>query len=142
MNTEQKYLIKYMSDTVNNPDDPRKNLYWGESGERWYTDPNMATRFNNPEGISEVGRLLVEHEWVTRLIRVEEVPMVKPISPPNSGFILVVDCDGDPQEVFPGNTSIDQVFQTIQKLDKDSGYHPHSAWKWGAGGFSRVLDRI
>ena len=67
---------------------------------------------------------------------------MKSISPPNSGFILVVDCDGDPQEVFPGNTSIDQVFQAIQKLDKDSGYHPHSAWKWGTGGFSRVLDRI
>ena len=149
MNTEQKYLIKYMSDVVNNPDDPRKNLYWGESGERWYTDPNMATRFNNPEGISEVGRLLVEHEWVTRLIRVEEVPMVKPISPPNSGFILVVDCDGDPKEVYSKNCVIDEVMRRCQVLDgEDPSDAPHSAWMWMSetnsnwGGFSRVFDRI
>ncbi|NBT49875.1 MAG: hypothetical protein EBT07_19065 [Actinobacteria bacterium] len=143
MNTEQKYLIKYMSDTVNGPDDPRKNLYWGESGERWYTDPNMATRFNNPNGISEVGRLLVEHEWVTRLVRVEEVPMVKPISPPNSGLILVVDCDGDPKEVYSHNCVIDEVMRRCQVLDgEDPSDAPHSAWMWGTGGFSRVFDRI
>jgi len=143
MNTEQKYLIKYMSDVVHNPDDPRKNLYWGESGERWYTDPNMATRFNNPEGISEVGRLLVEHEWVTRLVRVEEVPMVKPICPPNPGFVLLVDCDGDPVETYPSSSVIDEVMRRCQVLD---GYYtgdaPHSAWRWGVGGFSRVSDRI
>jgi len=143
MSTEQKYLIKYMSDTVNGPDDPRKNLYWGESGERWYTDPNMATRFNNPNGISEVGRLLVEHEWVTRLVPVEEVPMVKPISPPNSGLILLVDRDGDPKEVYSKNCVIDEVMRRCQVLDgEDPNDAPHSAWMWGTGGFSRVFDRI
>ncbi len=145
MNAEQKYLIMYMSDIVRNPNDPRKNLYWGESGERWYTDPNMATRFNNPEGISAVGRLLVEHEWVTRLIPVDEVPMVKPISPPNSGFILVVDCDGDPVDTYSRNSVIDEVMSRCQVLDKDfPGDAPHSAWWWVSetkshwGGFFKV----
>jgi hypothetical protein len=84
----------------------------------------------------------VEQEWVTRLIPTEEIQMVKPVSPPSEDFILVVDCDGDPQEVFSGNTSLDQVFQLIDKLDRESGYYPHSAWRWGANGFSRVFEVI
>lgn len=137
MKTEQKYLIKYFGDAS------KKNLYWFKDKEDWVTDPNLATQFNNPEGITEVGRLLVEHEWVTRLIPTEEIQMVKPASPPNSGFILVVDCDGDPQEVFSGNVNLDQVFQAIHRLDNlNLGYNPHSAWKRTPGGFTRVFEVI
>jgi hypothetical protein len=143
MKTEQKYMIKYLGI------DPRfhdasKKMYWfkDKKKEDWVTDPNLATLFNNPEGITEVGRLLVEHEWVTRLIPEEEVPKVKPVSPPSEDFILVVDCDGDPQEVFSGNVNLDQVFQCIDKLDRESGYHPHSAWKRTSGGFTRVFEVI
>ena len=138
MNPEQKYLIKYLSMKC----DPVKNLYWFKDLGEWITDPTRATQFSNPEGINEVGRLLVEHEWVTRLIPTEEIPKVKPVSPPNGQFILVVDCDGDPQEVFSENVNLDQVFQLIDKLDRESGYHPHSAWRRCAGGFTRVFESI
>ena len=57
-------------------------------------------------------------------------------------LVLGVDRDGDPQEVFGGNTSLDQVFQLIDRLDRESGYHPHSAWRRCAGGFTRVFERV
>ena len=142
MKTEQKYMIKYLGDPRFH--DASKKKYWFKDKGDWVTDPNLATLFNNPEGITEVGRLLVEHEWVTRLIPEEEVPKVKPVSPPSGEFILVVDCDGDPQEVFSGNTNIDQVFQAIHRLDNlNLGYNPHSAWKRTPGGFfTRVFEVI
>lgn len=138
MSSEQKYIIKYLSMKC----DPIKNLYWFKELSEWITNPTRATQFNNPEGITEVGRLLVEQEWVTRLIPVEKIPKVKPVSPPSDDFIIVVDCDGDPQEVFSGNVNLDHVFETIDRLDRDSGYHPHSAWRRSAGGFTRMFDRI
>ena len=62
---------------------------------------------------------------------------------PNSGFILVVDCDGDPKEVYSHNCVIDEVMRRCQVLDgEDPSDAPHSAWMWGTGGFSRVTDRI
>ena len=68
---------------------------------------------------------------------------MKSISPPNSGFILLVDCDGDPKEVYSHNCVIDEVMRRCQVLDgEDPSDAPHSAWRWGAGGFSRVSDRI
>ena len=76
------------------------------------------------------------------MIPSEEIPKVKPVSPPSDDFILVVDCDGDPQEVFSGNVNLDQVFQLIDKLDRESGYHPHSAWRRSAGGFTRVFESV
>ena len=136
MSSEQKYLIKYFGDASKN------NLYWLKDKEDWIADPHRATQFSNPEGITEVGRLLVEHEWVTRLIPTEQIQMVKPVSPPSEDFLVVVDRDGDPQEVFGGNTSLDQVFQLIDRLDRESGYHPHSAWRRCAGGFTRVFERV
>ena len=72
----------------------------------------------------------------------EEIPKVKPVSPPSDDFIIIVDCDGDPQEVFSGNVNLNYVFETIDRLDRDSGYHPHSAWRRSAGGFTRVLRNI
>ena len=139
MNPEQKYIIKYLSMKC----DPVKNLYWFKDLGEWITDPTKATQFSNPEGITEVGRLLVEHEWVTRLISTEEIQMVKPVSPPRGEFILIVDCDGDPQEVFNGNTNLDHVFQAIHRLDNlNLGYNPHSAWRRSAGGFTQVFERI
>jgi len=62
---------------------------------------------------------------------------------PNSGFILVVDCDGDPIETYSHNSVIDEVMRRCQVLDgEDPSDAPHSAWMWGTGGFSRVFDRI
>ena len=62
---------------------------------------------------------------------------------PNSGFILVVDCDGDPIETYSHNSVIDEVMRRCQVLDEeDPGNSPHSAWMWGTGGFSRIFDRI
>lgn len=137
MNPDQKYLIKYFGDAS------KKNLYWFKDKEDWVGDPNRATQFNNPEGITEVGRLLVEHEWVTRLIPTEEIQMVKPASPPNSGFILVVDGDGDIVENYPENSVIDVIFRRMELLDKEfPSDSPHSAWRWVTGGFTRVFDRI
>ena len=138
MNPEKKYIIKYLSMKC----DPVKNLYWFKDKEEWISVPTQATQFNNPEGINEVGRLLVEQEWVTRLIPVEEIPKVKPVSPPSDDFIIIVDCDGDPQEVFSGNVNLNYVFETIDRLDRESGYHPHSAWRRSAGGFTRVFERV
>jgi len=68
---------------------------------------------------------------------------MKSISPPNSGFILVVDRDGDPKEVYSHNCVIDEVMRRCQVLDgEDPSDAPHSAWMWDTGGFSRVFDRI
>ena len=136
MNPEKKYLIKYRDNVYKN-----KNLYWLKDKGEWTGDWFQATRFNKPEGITEVGRLLVEQEWITCLIPMEEIK-VKPVSPPSEDFILVVDRDGEPQEVFSGNVILDQVFQLIDKLDRESAYHPHSAWRRSAGGFTRLFERI
>jgi len=138
MNPEQKYFIKFKDPIDSNT----KNLYWFKDNEQWISDPSGATLFTQEGGVREVGRLLVDYEWITKLIPSEEIPKVKPVSPPSEDFILVVDCDGDPQEVFSGNVNLDQVFQLIDKLDRESGYHPHSAWKRSAGGFTRVFERI
>jgi hypothetical protein len=47
---------------------------------------------------------------------------------PNSGFILVVDCDGDPIETYSHNSVIDEVMRRCQVLDEeDPGNSPHSA---------------
>ena len=68
---------------------------------------------------------------------------MKSISPPNSGFILLVDCDGDPKEVYSKNCVIDEVMRRCQVLDgEDPSDAPHSAWMWDTGGFSRIFDRI
>lgn len=99
MNPEQKYIIKYLSMKC----DPVKNLYWFKDLGEWITDPTRATQFNNPEGITEVGRLLVEHEWVTRLIPMEEIQMVgkERITEPKE-FVVLLDVDGDPVDLcFP-----------------------------------------
>ncbi len=128
MNPEKKYLIKYFGDAS------KKNLYWFKDKEEWTGDWFQATRFKKPEGITEVGRLLVEQEWVTRLIPMD--------STPSEDFIIIVNRDGEPQEVFSGNVSLDQVFDLIDKLDRESGYHPHSAWRRSAGGFTRVFERV
>jgi hypothetical protein len=131
LSMEQKYLIKNLN----------SNLYWSKDDNLWTGHIGEATLFNNPEGIYEVGRLLVENECISYLIPCEK-EIYAPSSGPNSGFIIIVDCDGDPQEVFSDKTSYDIVFQTIHGLDKESSYHPHSAWKWGLGGFSQVFERI
>ena len=138
MNPEQKYFIKFKDPIDSNT----KNLYWFKDNEQWISDPSGATLFTQEGGVREVGRLLVDYEWITKLIPSEEIPKVKPVSPPSEDFILVVDCDGDPQEVFSGNVNLDQVFQLIDKLDRESGYHPHSAWKRSAGGFTRVFESV
>lgn len=142
MELEKKYLIKFLGEGS-----CPKSLYWLKDHEDWITDPHRATQFNNPEGITEVGRLLVEHEWITHLIPTDDIPKVKTpkvktVSPPSDDFIIVVDRDGDPLEVFGGNINLDQVFQLIDKLDREPGYPPHSAWRRSAGGFTRVFERI
>ena len=58
---------------------------------------------------------------------------------PVDGIIIVTDNDGDPCEVFGRNTVYDVVFRMIDRLDREApGDAPHSAWRYGAGGFSRV----
>ena len=70
-------------------------------------------------------------------------------SPPNSGFILVIDNDGAIVDNFPENSVIDEVMRRCQVLDREyPGYAPHSAWRWHSetksnwGGFFQVSDRI
>lgn len=139
MNPKQKYFIKFKDPIDSNT----KNLYWFKDNEQWISDPSGATLFTQEGGVREVGRLLVDYEWITKLIPSEEIPKVKPVSPPSGDFFLVVDCDGDPQEVFSGNTNLDHVFQAIHRLDNlNLGYNPHSAWRRSAGGFTRVFESI
>jgi len=74
---------------------------------------------------------------------------MKSVTPPNHGFILLVDKEGDPVEIFSRNSVIDEVMRRCQVLD---GYYigdaPHSAWRGGGetnsnwGGFFRVSDRV
>lgn len=62
---------------------------------------------------------------------------------PVKGFILVCDCEGDPQEIFSKNCNLDEVFYFIDMLDRnDPDYAPHSAWEYNSGGFSRVFEQI
>lgn len=62
---------------------------------------------------------------------------------PTSGFIVLCDCDGDPQDVMSANSTVDVVFSVLRTLDKMyPRYAPHSAWQQCAGGFTRVLDRV
>jgi hypothetical protein len=70
---------------------------------------------------------------------------MKPAFPPSSGWIIIVDRDGDPQEHFSHNSVIDEVMRRVDLLDKENpGDSPHSAWSWNSetrshwGGFHRV----
>ena len=67
----------------------------------------------------------------------------KSINPPTNGFIILCDCDGDPQDVLSANSTVDVVFSNLRTLDAmHPEYAPHSAWQQCAGGFARVLDRV
>ena len=70
-------------------------------------------------------------------------------TPPNSGFILITDNQGDIVENYPENSVIDVIFRRMELLDKEfPGGSPHSAWRWNSetksnwGGFFQVFDRI
>jgi hypothetical protein len=64
-------------------------------------------------------------------------------SPPNPGFIIIVDVDGDVVEHFSPNSVIDEVMRRMEILDKENpGDSPHSAWSYDSGGFTRVFDGI
>ena len=89
MGVEQKYLIKYVGDAS------KQNLYWLKDKEKWITDPSGATQFINPEGINEVGRLLVEHEWVTCLILAEEIRTVKKVTKIKRSPIIVQEIENE-----------------------------------------------
>ena len=68
--------------------------------------------------------------------------MSKEIQFPNE-FVVILDRDGDPKEIYSKNCVIDEVMRRCQVLDgEDPGDAPHSAWMWDTGGFSRVFDRI
>lgn len=68
--------------------------------------------------------------------------MIHP-TPPKKHFILVVDGDGDIVEHYPENSVIDVIFRRMELLDKEfPSDSPHSAWRWGTGGFTQVFDRI
>ena len=67
----------------------------------------------------------------------------KIIKGPTSGFIVLCDCDGDPQDVMSANSTVDVVFSNLRTLDaRHPEDAPHSAWQQCAGGFTRVLDRV
>jgi hypothetical protein len=66
--------------------------------------------------------------------------MMKSISPPNAGFIVVVDFEGDPVDTYSHNSVLDEVMRRCEILDRNfPGGAPHSAWRWENGEFSRVL---
>jgi len=64
-------------------------------------------------------------------------------NPPNSGFILITDNQGDIVDHYPENSVIDEIYRRIQVLDSQNpGDSPHSPWRWNSGGFTRVLEVI
>lgn len=66
---------------------------------------------------------------------------MKHITGPNPGFIVITDCDGDITTTVGANSTVDQVYSLIRYYDRENPDDaPHSPWKWGPGGFSRVLD--
>ena len=77
-----------------------------------------------------------------------KIDKLKPIRPPTTGFILVVDCDGDPVDTYSCNSVIDEVvLSRCQELDKDFPDNaPHLAWRWYSetlshwGGFFKIKD--
>lgn len=64
-------------------------------------------------------------------------------TPPNYGFILITDNQGDIVDNYPEESGYDYIFRRIQILDKEfPSDSPHSAWQWGTGGFTRVFESI
>ena len=64
-------------------------------------------------------------------------------TPPNSGFILITDNQGDIVEHYPENSVIDVIFRRVELLDKEfPSDSPHSAWRRSAGGFTRVFESV
>lgn len=52
-------------------------------------------------------------------------------TPPNSGFILITDNQGDIVDHYPENCVIDDIFRRIQVLDSENpDDSPHSSWRW------------
>ena len=65
------------------------------------------------------------------------------ISSPAKGFIIIVDNEGIPQEVFSNNCVIDKVFTLKDRLDRNNPDDaPHSVWEFIGSGFSLVKDRL
>jgi len=70
-------------------------------------------------------------------------------TPPNLGFILITDNQGDIVDHYPENSVIDEIYRRIQVLDSQNpGDSPHSPWRWYSetqshwGCFTRVLEVI
>jgi hypothetical protein len=72
---------------------------------------------------------------------------MKDMTHPCSGFIVVVDNEGDPIDTYSRNSVIDEVMMRCQVLDREfPSDAPHTAWRWNSeththwGGFFRVVD--
>lgn len=68
---------------------------------------------------------------------------MKHITGPNSGFVVITDCDGDVVTTVSSNSTVDHIYDLIRIYDKENPDDaPHSPWRSCAGGFTRVFDRV
>ncbi len=126
------YLIRYSDSS---------NLYLGPD-DSWIKDPRIAVRFTKDQGIHQIGRLLVEQEWVTKLVPLDQVPQALNPEPPNN-FVVICDVNGEAQCCRSCSTLMENIFNLIRDLDKENPKNaPHAAWMSGVGGFSRLYARL
>lgn len=136
---EELYLVKYKKDIVGDSSN-QKDLFWGPN-ETWVKDPTIATRFTKDQGTMIVGKLLVDQEWVTKLVPVSQVPMVKPVCPPSSNYIIIADNEGNPVNIYSRSSATNEhIGAKIVFLDyQNYNQAPHSAWMYDSGGHSRLF---
>lgn len=140
MSKKELFVITYKKDIVNGPEE-KVSLFWGP-GDNWVKDPKTAIQFTKDHAIMEVGRLLVEQEWITKLVPLSEIPETRSPSPPSNNFIVIVDNEGIPVECF-SRSSVNNEFLLGKTfiLDKEHPeYAPHSVWQRDHGGFTRLFD--
>ena len=137
--SEELFLIKYYGDILGSPRG-KEDRYWIEN-HQWTKDPKVATRFTREQGIKVAGELLIDQEWVTKLIHLNQVPMAIAPSPPASNFVIICDKDGDPKIVIGENSSHEHIIKLIKKEAKKNPFlAPYAAWQQCVGGFTRVFE--
>jgi len=135
---KNQYLIKYWGDAGFDSSCPT-DLYWGPS-EDWVKDPRVAVRFTKDNAIHIIGKLLVEQEWVTKLVPLDDVPQVRNPEPPTKNFVVICDVNGEPQCCYSSLTLMEIIFNIVKELDEENPKNsPHAAWQSTVGGFTLLF---
>ena len=138
-NNKELYIIKYKSQ-ANGKSKHDKPLYIGDGkNNQLISQANLANRYDRECAIKTVGTLLVEHDLVTEIILLDNVPEAKSYTPPKPGLHVIINRFGDPVDVFT-TKDVESIFKDLAIYDEESEIEsPHSAWRLSETGMLNMV---